>query len=143
MEICSGTQSILNRWKNYFNNVLNINDREEDSFNENTIHTAEPFIVESDELDIKFIIEELKSHKAPGIDGIPAELFKSGGPSLCAAVHKLILAIWRQEKLPREWRNRLSYLSTKRGTKQIVVILWGFHFYLRGTKFCQRSFLRD
>ena len=92
------TKSILNRWRNYFNNVLNINDREEGSFNENTIHTAEPFIVEPDELDIKFIIEELKSHKAPGIDGIPAELFKSGGPSLRAAVHKLILAIWKQEK---------------------------------------------
>ena len=74
------TKSILNRWRNYFNNVLNINDREGGSFNENTIHTAEPFIVESDELAIKITVKELKSQKAPGIDGIPAELFKSGGP---------------------------------------------------------------
>ena len=110
-------KSILNRWKNYFNNVLNINDREQDSFNENTIHTAEPFIVEPDELDIKFIIEELKSHKAPGIDGIPAELIKSGGPSLCAAVHKLILAIWRQEKLPREWKESIIIPIHKKGEK--------------------------
>ena len=31
------TKSTLNRWKNYFSSVLNINDREEGGLNENTI----------------------------------------------------------------------------------------------------------
>ena len=133
-------KSILNRWKSYFNNFLNINDQEED--NENTIHTAEPFIVEPVELDIQFIIDELKSHKAPGVDGIPAELFKSGGPSLHAAVHKLILAIWRQEKLPREWKKSIIIPIHKKGGENNCSNFRGISFLPACYKFLSKILLK-
>jgi len=34
-------------------------------------------------------IDNLKSHKSPGIDQILAELIKAGGRTICLEVHKL------------------------------------------------------
>jgi len=47
-------------------------------------------------------IGKLKSHKSPGFDEIPAELFKAGGGTICGENHKLITSIWKKEKLPEE-----------------------------------------
>ena len=33
-------------------------------------------------LEVELAIEELKSHKSPGIDQIPAELIKAGGSTI-------------------------------------------------------------
>ena len=41
-------------------------------------------------------IEELKSHKSPGIDQIPAELIKAGGRTIRYQIHKLIVSIWKK-----------------------------------------------
>jgi hypothetical protein len=38
-------------------------------------------------------IEKLKRYKSPGIDQIPAELFKPGGCKICSEIHKLIISI--------------------------------------------------
>jgi hypothetical protein len=38
-------------------------------------------------------IEELKSHKTPGIDQIPAELFKAEGPTIRYEIHKHIISV--------------------------------------------------
>jgi hypothetical protein len=41
------------------------------------IHTAEPLVPEPSVLEVELASEKLKSHKSPGIDQIPAELFKA------------------------------------------------------------------
>jgi len=43
------------------------------------IHTAEPLVPGPSASEVKLAIDKLKSHKSPGIDQIPAELFKVGG----------------------------------------------------------------
>lgn len=48
-------------------------------------------------------INQLKNWKAPGQDGIPAELIKLGGKRLHKAIHILCKHIWDEEKLPDEW----------------------------------------
>ena len=66
------------------------------------IHTAEPPVPEPRAFEVELAIENLKSHKSPGIDQIPAELFKAGGRTICYEIHKLIISIWNKEELPEE-----------------------------------------
>jgi hypothetical protein len=81
------------------------------------IHTAEPLVPESSVLEVELVIENLKSHKSPGIDQIPAELIKAGGRTICCAIHKLIIAIWNKEELPEEWKESIIELIHKKGDK--------------------------
>jgi hypothetical protein len=56
--------NILNRWKNYFCQVLNVlvgNVRQTE------IHTAEPLVPEPSALEFEMAIEKLKRYKSPGI----------------------------------------------------------------------------
>jgi len=61
------------------------------------IHTAEPLVPEPSAVEVELAIVELKSHKSPGIDQIPAELIKAGGGTICCEIHKLIISIWDKE----------------------------------------------
>jgi hypothetical protein len=45
-------------------------------------------------------IVKLNSHKSPGINQIPAELFKAGGRIIGREIHKLIISIWKEEEFP-------------------------------------------
>jgi hypothetical protein len=70
-------QNILHRWKNFFNQVLNIH-RVHD-VRQMDIHTAEPLVPEPSFVEVEIGIGKLKSYKSPGTDQITAELIKAGG----------------------------------------------------------------
>ena len=57
------------------------------------IHTAEPLVPETSAFEFELVIENLKSHKSPGIDQIPAELIKAMGRTILYDTHKLIISI--------------------------------------------------
>jgi hypothetical protein len=57
------------------------------------IHTAEPLVPEPSALVVEMAVENLKRHKSPGIDQIPAELIKAGGRIIRSEIHKLIISI--------------------------------------------------
>jgi hypothetical protein len=63
------------------------------------------------------VIEELKSHKSPGIDQILAELIKAVGRKIFYDSHKLIISIWKKEELPVEWKEVIIVLMYKKGDK--------------------------
>jgi hypothetical protein len=98
-------QSVLNRLKNFFNQVLNVhgvhNVRQKD------IHMAEPLVPEPSLAEVKIAIGKLKSYKFPGTDQIPAKLIKTGGESLCYEMHKLICSIQNKEELPQQWKESI------------------------------------
>jgi len=48
-------------------------------------------------------IKKLKNNRAPGADGITAELIKQGGIEFKNRLYRLILRIWADEELPYEW----------------------------------------
>ena len=50
-------------------------------------------------------IKQTSSGKSPGMDGIPAEIFKSAGPVALEAFHSLLTSIWEEEGVPKEFRN--------------------------------------
>ena len=88
--------------------------------------------------DLEFAVENLRSHKKPGIDQIPAELFKAGGRTIRHEIHKLIISIWNKEEFPDEWDESFILSFYKHGIKEIVVITEGFHFCQR-RKFYPKS----
>jgi hypothetical protein len=70
-------------------------------------------------------IKNLKNHKAPGDDMLPAKLFKAGSDRLIDVLHGLILQVWSEEKLPEEWKTGVICLLHKKGcTNTLILSLW-------------------
>jgi hypothetical protein len=108
--------SDLNRWKNLFNQVLNIlgvhNVRQMD------IHTAEPLVPEPSLVEVETATGNLKRYnKSPGTDQILAKLIKAGGETLCPEIHKIIHSIWKKEELPQQWKESIIVPIHKKGDK--------------------------
>jgi len=71
-----------------------------------------------DILDIEMAIQSMNNNKSPGIDNIPAELYKKGGGLLLNKIHSLIKEIWRKEKIPTDWtKNIIVPIYKNRGDK--------------------------
>jgi hypothetical protein len=89
---------IVNRWKNYFCNLLNVQGA--GGVGQIEIHAAEPFVSEPSASEVEVDSGNLKRYKLPGADQIPAELIQAGRETLHPEVHKLIKLIWNEEELP-------------------------------------------
>ena len=50
----------------------------------------------------------------------PAELIKAGGGTMCLEIHKLITSIWKNEKLPEEWKESIIVPIHRKGDKKIL-----------------------
>ena len=57
---------------------------------------------------------QLASGKAPGIDGLPAEVFKAGGLNLITKLTHLFQNIWNKRSVPQEFRDALIVHIFKR-----------------------------
>jgi hypothetical protein len=64
--LLAASQNTLNRWKNFFNQVLNI--RGVHDVRQMDIHTAEPLIPEPSLVEVEMAIGKLKSYKSRGTD---------------------------------------------------------------------------
>ena len=125
-DLVAYSHNILFRWRNYISQLLNVHD-----IRQTYIHTAESLVPEPSAFNLELAVENLRSHKLPGIDQIPAELFKAGGRTIRHEIHKLIISIWNKEEFPEEWDESFILPFYKHGIKEIVVITEVFHF-------CQR-----
>jgi hypothetical protein len=65
--------------------------------------------------EVQMAIENLETHKSPGIDQIPAELIKVGGRTIRSEIHKLINSIWNKEELHEQWKESIIVLIYKMG----------------------------
>ena len=99
-DLVAHSHSIVVRWRKYFSQLFNVHSVKD--VGQTEIHTAEPLVPGA--FEVELAIGKLKIHKSPGIDEIPAELFKAGGGTICGEIHKLITSIWKKEKLPEEWK---------------------------------------
>jgi 2-oxoglutarate dehydrogenase complex dehydrogenase (E1) component-like enzyme len=77
-------QSVSNKWKNFFNQVLNIHGvhdvRKMDK------HTVQPLVLEPSLVEVKVATGKLKSYKSSGTEYILAKLIKAGGEILCSEI---------------------------------------------------------
>jgi hypothetical protein len=90
--------SVLNRWKNFFNELLNVHGVHD--VRQIDIHTAEQLVPEFSFVELEIAIGKLKRYKSPGTDHIPAELIKARGETLYSEIHKRICSIRNEEELP-------------------------------------------
>jgi hypothetical protein len=110
-------QSVLNRWKNFFSQVLNvcgIHDVEQMD-----IHMAQPSLPEPSLVKMEIAIGKLKSYKSPGNDQILDELVKARGETLCFEIYKFTCSIWNKEELPQQWKEFIIVPIHKNGDKTV------------------------
>jgi hypothetical protein len=82
---------ILNGWKNYFSQLLNVH-RVSD-VRQIEIHRDEQLVPGPSPFEDETAIPKLKRYKLQGSDQIPAELIQAGGEQLRPEFHKLINSI--------------------------------------------------
>jgi hypothetical protein len=80
-------QNILNRWKNFSCQLLNVDVFKD--FRQTEVHTAESLISEPISIKAEIVIIKLKRCKSPGINQDVAELIQAGGNTLCSEIHRL------------------------------------------------------
>jgi hypothetical protein len=86
-------------------NVYGVND-----FRQTGIHTAEPLVPEPSALEIEMASEELKRHKSPGTDQIPAELIKAGVEQLILRSINLLILFGIRRNCQRSGKSRSLYV---------------------------------
>jgi hypothetical protein len=89
-DLLADSNTILNRWKSYFSQLLNVDDVSD--VRQIEIHTAEPepLVPGPSHLEVEISIAKLKKYKSPGSVQILAELYQAGGETLVSVIHKLI-----------------------------------------------------
>jgi hypothetical protein len=73
-DLLSKSHNILNRWKNYFSQLLNLHNVGD----VRQIHTAEILVAGPSSLEVEIAIAKSRKYKLPGSDQIPAELIQAG-----------------------------------------------------------------
>jgi hypothetical protein len=108
-------QSVLNRWKHFFNQLLNIHGVHD--VRQMDIHMAEPLVPASSFVEVETAIGKLKCNQSPRSDQILVKLIEAGGETLCSEIHKLICSIWNKEELPQQWKESIILPVHKKGDK--------------------------
>ena len=115
-QILKSELEILHRWKEHFQELLN-----RDTVVDVDVLALIPQQPIDNTLDripsleeVKSAIFNLKNDKAPGIDGIPAEVFKSGGPTLHSHFHQFLVKLWTNEEIPSDLIDGLMAIIYKK-----------------------------
>jgi hypothetical protein len=88
-DLLADYHNILSRWKNYFSQLLNVQNVSD--VRQIEVHTAELLVLGPSRLEVEIIIAKLKKYKSPSSDEIPPELIQAGGKILLSAIHKIII----------------------------------------------------
>ncbi len=109
IHLYSKSSDITCRWREHFSDLLNI----PSTVDETIIHSLEqrpivehlknpPTICE-----VRLAIRKLNKGKAPGSDGLFAELFIFGGDHLQGILHSFLCKLWNEESVPADWKNAI------------------------------------
>lgn len=107
-------QKILERWKQYCEELYS---EKRDQTNEVQMddmqHEKEPDVLLSE---IKEAIRDLKTNKAPGADGITAEVIKELGDNGAKILQDICNKIWHSEHWPKDWAKSAFIPIHKKGS---------------------------
>ena len=119
LEIFTDSKSVMARWSEYFQKVLNVPGDIEPEVLENiqkrSVNTAldeKPTMYE-----MISAIKGLKDEKAPGGDGITAEVWKYGGANLSNRLHRWIIKVWEEGHVPQAWKDSNIVTIYKKGDR--------------------------
>ena len=115
-KILTDEKDILLRWQQYLQLLL---EDELQPIQENEMENVE----ESEVIDkptyeeMITVIRNVKNGKALGIDNITVELIKNGGTELLQRTFDLLIQIWEQERMPKEWEIGIICPIFKKGDR--------------------------
>jgi hypothetical protein len=93
-DLIADSRNILNRWKNYFSQLLNVHNVSD--VRQIEVQRAEPLVS--------------PCH-------LPAELIQVGGEILLSAIHKLLNSVCNKKELPDQWNESITVPIHKKGDK--------------------------
>jgi len=82
------------------------------------VHTAEPLVPEPSVSVVEMAIANIKGHKLPGFEQIPAELIKAAGRKIRYEIHKLKTSVLNKEDLSEEWKESIIVPIYKKSYKR-------------------------
>lgn len=101
------SEDIVAAWKTHFSALLNrptdVNWTQIDRMQQHEIKMQLDQFPTRNEMQIA--LAQLRNGKAPGEDGLPAELFKLGGTVLHDEIMKLLKTIWETEQVPQDFKD--------------------------------------
>jgi len=100
---------IVSRWAEHFHSVLNQTTTFDPSVLSElpTWDTNYELMLPPDRNEVQRAINQMYSGKAPGSDGLPPELFNSGGPDIIDNLVALHQSIWSSGVVPQEFKDAL------------------------------------
>ena len=114
-DILSRKEIVIERWAENFEERLNLTtDEQIQEPHYATEQEHEESEVPSLE-EVRAALQSLKNNKAPGSDGMPAELLKVGGDATLNMIHHIIKLIWEQAGMPIEWNTAVIVPIHKKG----------------------------
>jgi hypothetical protein len=113
--------SVLNRWKNFFSQVLNVHGVH--VVGQMDVHTAEPLVPEPSLVDVEIGIGTLKSYKSPGTVQILAELIRAGVKLYVLRYTNSFVLYGIRRNCHSSGRNLLSHQFIKRVVRLAVIII--------------------
>ncbi|CAG9565547.1 unnamed protein product [Danaus chrysippus] len=70
--------------------------------------------------EIRMALKQLKNNRAPGDDGITAELLKAGGEPILRALQKLFNSVILEGQTPQAWHRSVVVLFFKKGDNTLL-----------------------
>ena len=68
--------------------------------------------------ELSLAIDALKRNKAPGEDGIPPDILKSGKAALIQPLHQLLCRCWTESHIPQDMRDsKIITIYKKKGNR--------------------------
>ena len=118
-ETFSDNKRVLERWSQHFEMLLNqpgdIDPTALEKINQQPLVTVLDDVPTLEELQLA--IAFLADSKAPGVDGIPSEVWKHGGFTLINNLLKLIQQVWEEGSVPQEWKDANIITIFKKGDR--------------------------
>lgn len=113
---------VLGRWKQHFEDLLN----RESTVDDNVINSIpqrpliETLSVDPTLPEVEKAVKQLISGKAPGNDGLPPEIFKSGGKFLLKRLRDLFVLIWKTGSVPQDFKDAsIIHLYKNKGARNV------------------------
>ncbi|CAE1287132.1 unnamed protein product [Acanthosepion pharaonis] len=114
--ITAGLGEQLNLWKEHFNELLNhpnpATEVSVEPTDEYDCNTAPPTVDE-----VRDILRHLRNNKAPGEDGIPAEVYNAVPDVFASWVYRVFNAVWLSETYPADWNEAILLPFFKKGER--------------------------
>ena len=119
METFSDSKRVVARWSVYFQKLTNVpGDTNHEALDNIPQRVTKISLDETPTMDeMARAIACLKDGKAPGGDGIPAEVWKHGGDNLFCRLHQLITNAWKVGSVPQAWKDASIVTIYKKGDR--------------------------